>query len=113
MQQYQVQPELREVVAEASRSLAQLDAARLEELAVSCQALNRELAPADSEEFAALTCQAREAVRDMAVFAQVLTVTKENLDVMTSLREQCAERLEYGSNQARGWVQTGSRDGNN
>jgi hypothetical protein len=113
MQQCQVQPELKKVVAEASRSLARLDADRLEELAASCQALNRELAPEGSEELVALTCQASEAVRCMAVFASVLAVTKENLDVMTSLREQRVERLEYGSNQARGWVQTGSRDGNN
>ena len=36
-------PELKELVAEASRALAQLDAGRLEELALSCQALNRDL----------------------------------------------------------------------
>ena len=37
------QPELKELVREASRALASLDAGRLEELALSCQALNREL----------------------------------------------------------------------
>ena len=37
--------ELKGLVVEASRALARLDADRLEELALSCQALNRELAP--------------------------------------------------------------------
>ena len=40
-------PKLKELVVEASRALAQLDAERLEELALSCQALNRELARSD------------------------------------------------------------------
>jgi hypothetical protein len=41
---------LKELVVEASRALARLDAGRLEELALSCQALNRELTPANREE---------------------------------------------------------------
>jgi hypothetical protein len=36
-------PEIRQLVMEASQALAQLDAARLEELALSCKALNREI----------------------------------------------------------------------
>lgn len=43
--QSRVRPELKALVAEASRALAQMDAERLKELALSCQALNRELAP--------------------------------------------------------------------
>ena len=35
-------PELKELVVEASRALARLDTARLEELALSCQALTRD-----------------------------------------------------------------------
>ena len=38
-------PELKELVVEASHALARLDAARLEELALSCQALTRTLQP--------------------------------------------------------------------
>ena len=34
--------EIREVIAEASQALARLDADRLEELALACQALNRD-----------------------------------------------------------------------
>jgi hypothetical protein len=40
-------PKLKELVVEASRALARLDADRLEELALSCQALNRELVRSD------------------------------------------------------------------
>ena len=36
-------PELKALVVEASLALARLDADRLEELALSCQALNRDL----------------------------------------------------------------------
>ena len=41
MQGIERQPELNELVREASKALACLDADRLEELALSCQALNR------------------------------------------------------------------------
>ncbi len=65
-----VHPELKELVVEASRSLARLDADRLEELALSCQALNRDIAPAGTKQRAELARQAREAAGDMATFRQ-------------------------------------------
>jgi hypothetical protein len=40
-------PKLKELVVEASRALARLDADRLEEFALSCQALNRDLVRRD------------------------------------------------------------------
>jgi hypothetical protein len=107
-------PELKELVVEASRALACLDANRLEELALSCQALNRDLprdlAPAGAEQRKALARQSREAAGDMAVFARVLEVTKSNLHVMSRLRELRADRLEYGE---AGWARTESRHGDN
>ena len=45
-----INPELKQLVAEASQALACLDADRLEELARSCQALNRELPNLQREE---------------------------------------------------------------
>lgn len=92
-------PELREIVVEASRALALLDTARLEELALSCQALvgAENLASAKERKL-----QAREAVADMAVFARVLEATRANLNVMNRLRELRAGRLEYTERQARG-----------
>ncbi|MGA2671921.1 MAG: hypothetical protein ABSE99_01725 [Terracidiphilus sp.] len=106
-------PELKKLVAEASRALARLDADRLEELALSCQALNRDLAPGQRRDSAELARQAREAQGDMAVFARVLEATRANLHVMSRLRELRAGRLEYGEGQARGWTRTESGHGDN
>jgi hypothetical protein len=88
-------PELRELVAEASCALARLDTARLEELALSCEALNCGLTSMSAEEKARLSRQAGEAAGDMAVFARVLDATRANLNVMKKLRELRVDRLEY------------------
>jgi hypothetical protein len=106
-------PELKQLVAEASRALARLDADRLEELALSCQALNRDLEPAGREERAGLARQAREAQKELAIFARVLEATRANLHVMSRLRELRAGRLEYGEGLARGWARTESGHGDN
>lgn len=97
-------PELKDLVVEASRALARLDAGRLEELALSCQVLNREMKSAGAMERTALAGQACDAVTDMAVFARVLEATRANLNVMHRLRELHAGRLEYGERAARGWA---------
>ena len=91
---------LKELVAEAARALARLDTARLEELALSCQALNREVTALDRATLTLnnrreLVSQAREASGDMAVFARVLDATRSNIKVMQRLRELRAGRLEY------------------
>jgi len=75
-------PELKQVIAAASRALAYLDGDRLEELAGCCQALNRDLPPRPE-----LARQIREAEADMATFARVLEATRANLSVMRRLRE--------------------------
>ncbi len=90
-------PKLKELVVEASRALALLDADRLEELALSCQALNRDLPHADAETRAALTREAREANGEMAVLVRVLEVTRANLNVMNRLRELRGGPLEYSA----------------
>ena len=108
-----VRPKLRDLVVEASRSLARLDARRLEELALSCQALNRHLAEADPERRSALAVESKEAVGDMAVFARVLETTRANLHVMNRLRELREGHLEYGRPHAQPWRLTGSGYGNN
>jgi hypothetical protein len=101
-------PALKELVVEASRSLARLDAPRLEELVLSCQALTRARNPEDAGEREDLARQAREASTDMAVFARVLEATRSNLSVMKRLRELRAGRLEYTERQARGGAALGS-----
>jgi hypothetical protein len=109
--QRRVHPALKELVAEASRSLARLDAEGLEELALSCQQLIRELAAEDPEERLRLALEAREAAGEMAVFARVLAVSRANLNVMDRLRELHRGRLEYGGRPGTarpGWVRTES-----
>jgi hypothetical protein len=106
-------PLLITLVTEASRSLACLDAERLEELAFSCLALNRDLAQADVETRGALAAESKEATSDMAVLARVLEATRANLNVMNRLRELRGGRLEYGAPQAPEWPRMGSGHGNN
>ncbi len=111
---------LKELVEEASRALALLDADRLEELALSCQALNRELTHADAETRAALTREAHEATGKMAVLGKVLEATRANLNVMNRLQELRGGPLEYsaghfepGEAQAPKWKRSESGYGNN
>jgi hypothetical protein len=94
--------ELRKLVAEASNALALLDTPRLEELALSCEALNRGLESMSAEEKICLAREAREAAAGMAVFARVLEATRSNLRVMNRLRELRAGGLEYSERLARG-----------
>jgi hypothetical protein len=93
-----------------------LDAARLEELALSCQALNRELADSNAEDRVRFALQAREAAGEMAVFARVLDVTRANLRVIHRLRDLRAGRLEYAERPAAtdlAWGAPESRHGDN
>ncbi|MGH9562850.1 MAG: hypothetical protein ACRD3S_15465 [Terracidiphilus sp.] len=94
-------PELRQIVAEASQALARLDAARLEDLALSCQALTRTLNPQEPRVRKLVAEQAGAAQSDMAVFARVLEATRANLNVMNRLRELRAGRVEYTERQIR------------
>ncbi len=113
-------PKLKELVSEATRALSHLDADRLEELALSCQALNRALTDEDAAARAAVVFEAKDATGDMAVFARVLEATRANLNVMSRLRELRAGRLEYGDlcpgsglSQTAGWRGTESGHGDN
>ena len=110
--------ELKGLVAEASRALAHLDAERLEELALSCRALNRgleltSLEPMSSDKRGTLARQAREARGDMAVLGRLLEVTQANMRVMNRLRELRGGPLEYSELLAPGWRQAESRHGDN
>lgn len=90
-----VRPNLKDVVTEASQALARLDGARLEELALSCAALNREMTRVEPDDKEQLVRGARAAVREMAVFARVLEATRANIRVMHRLQELRLGRLEY------------------
>lgn len=106
-------PELKTLVAEASHALANLDADRLEELALCCQALNRDLTPLSRDAREGLARQSREAAQDMAVLARVLEATRANLNVMNRLWDLRVDQFEYSRQQARQTLGTESVDGNN
>ncbi len=110
---HRVHPALKELVVTASRALAKLDADRLEELAVSCQALNRDLVQTGSDEHVALKQQSGDAAREMAVFARILEATRANLTVLSRLRELQEERLEYGQRPSARWTGTEAGHGDN
>ena len=101
-------PDLKALVVEASQALARLDSVRLEELAISCQALNRDVASLDARDRRELARQARDAAGDMAVFARVLEAARANVKVMNRLRELKTVRLEYSERQARSGMGAGS-----
>lgn len=84
--------ELKDLLREASLALAQLDVARLEVLAASCDALNRR--PVEAQE-------ARDAVSDMAVFGRVLEAAQRNAEVMQRLRGFCRRNFDYFGSQTR------------
>ena len=108
--------ELREIVVEASLALARLDADRLEELAISCAALNRDPAGLSIPERREIQRQAKHASDEMAVFGRVLEATRANLDVMNRLRELRGGKRGYPATLARGsaWrgLLAGKFDGN-
>jgi hypothetical protein len=108
-----VHPALKELVVQASQALARLDADRLEELALSCQALNRDLGLKDGMDRKALQAQALEAKGEMAVFARVLAASRANLNVMNRLRDSQLGQLEYREEQVHGWMSSENAHGDN
>ncbi len=106
-------PELKKIVVEASQALAHLNADRLEELALSCKALNCELTPMSRDQRESLARQSHEAAGDIATFARVLEVTRANLNVMNRLRDLRSGRLEYTNRQVREPAVKGSGNGDN
>lgn len=95
--------ELKDLIAEATRSLALLDADRLEELAACCTALSGRVSGLEPEEQVSLRRQSAEAAQAMAVFGRVLEATRANLNLLRRLQEPQGG-LEYSESQARGWV---------
>jgi hypothetical protein len=102
-----VRPELRKLVCEASQALALLDAERLEELALSCAALSRDLESADpklrKDLRNELGRQALNAQEDMAIFGRVLDATRANLAVIHRIRDlRVGSHLEYAPRRREG-----------
>lgn len=93
----------KQIAVEASRALANLNADRLDELAQSCQALNRDLPLALQNNRDAVLREAKQAFAAVATFALVLDATHANLQVLYRLREVQAGSHDYGAGQTRPW----------
>jgi hypothetical protein len=104
---------LKTLMLEASAALSRLDSARLEELALSCQALNRELPSLSRDKQMDLARQSRTTTAQMVAFKRILEATKANLDVMSRLRDLREGRLEYLVSDSCRWIRTESRHGDN
>jgi hypothetical protein len=102
--------ELREALIAASRALARLDADRLEELALSCQAL-----VSGFERGAGANLQQgsrpRDGGRELTELGLVLRATQANLAVLRGLRRGGATELEYGQAAARAGTAIEAHDG--
>jgi hypothetical protein len=88
-------PELRRTLVEASEALARLDADRLEEMALSCEALVSGGEQRDGSG-CELNCAASDTARELSILGRVIDATKTNLTVLRSLRDRKCARLEYG-----------------
>lgn len=106
-------PELKELLAEASRALARLDAERLEKLVISCHALNCGLAGKEAECPLPGLSEPRAIAHEMRTFARVMEMTRANWDFIHGLRAMGEDQLEYGPVTRQGWMRTRSARGNN
>jgi hypothetical protein len=87
--------ELRRILAEASQSLTKLDARRLEEIALSCQAQVRNAF--DSDEWNGMTTKGfAEVGRGLLAFGRMLEATRANLAILRRLRDRDTAELDYG-----------------
>jgi hypothetical protein len=90
-----LQSELKNILVEASHALAHLDAGRLEEMALSCASLVRDVDRDRCEAKNQCESGCGEAMEEMAIFTRVLEATRANLKVMRRLREVSTAQLEY------------------
>lgn len=103
-------PPLKNIVIEASQALARLDAARLEELAISCRMLMDHLA---ARPVGHLDQEASEAARQMVPLGRVLDATRANLRVLQHLQRLRAGVAGYAHGAGQRWTYTESSNGHN
>ena len=103
----------RKLIHEAVSALARLDADRLEEMALSSEALVRGHLPALSLGSKADALASFDLRRELAVFARVLNVTQANMNVLRRLSELRSTSIEYGCRPGRNWTVTEILNGHN
>ncbi len=105
--------ELKDLVREASRSLAKLDADRLSELKSLLQEFSLALRDVGVEGRARLIVQARDASEEMKTFARIIEATRDNLQLLYRLHDLTDENLEYNALLTIAGVSRGSSNGDN
>lgn len=103
-------PALKNMVMDASEALARLDAARLEELAISCRTLKDRLATRPAGDLAQ---EASEAACQMVPLGRVLDATRANLRVLQHLERLRAGVTGYAHGAGQRWTTTESSNGHN
>lgn len=93
--------ELKDLLAEAARSLASLDANRLEELAECCVSLRCGFAAMKPGGWANVRRQSIVAAKEMTMFGRVLEATRANLKIIERLGA-LPDALEYSESQVSG-----------
>jgi hypothetical protein len=95
----QVLRECKSVLAAACCALARLDADRLEEMALSCEALSKG-GHSDDSVYDALALEPGKAAREMAILAGIIEATRVNRNVLRWLGMQRLTGTErnYGPN---------------
>jgi hypothetical protein len=106
-------PSEKSFIAEASRALARLDAERLEEMALSCEALTRDLPSSSSERRAVFKFDSEDTLNEMAVFARVIEATRANLKVLGRPGSGGSKAIEYKTDPDKQWILAGNRNGDN
>jgi hypothetical protein len=102
--------DLRRTLVEAALALAKLDADRLEEMALSCDAL---IESKEIPKVPASRIVAGNAAREFSVLGRVLDSTSTNLRILRELRHGKAQQLEYSPQPVCFDLMTESEDGNN
>jgi hypothetical protein len=105
--------EQKSLIVEAAGALARLDADRLEEMALSCEALNRRPVPAGSSWSEAATPVLNDLRREIAILARVLEATRVNMNVLRRLGRSRLTAIEYGCGQEKDSMVGEIRNGHN
>jgi hypothetical protein len=105
--------EQKSLIVEAAGALARLDADRLEEMALSCEALNRRLIPAGFSGSEAAAFESNSLAREIAILARVLEATRANMNVLRRLGEARLTAIEYGCGQEKKLMVREIRNGHN
>jgi len=112
-QTYPAHLTIEEIVLEASKALTNWDADRLEELALSCEALNSDLMLLTPAGRAALAVEAQRAHRHLAVLKRSVHFTHENLKILKNLTAAHDEQLEYSPGPLGDWAARECEHGDN